>query len=117
MLPEDSFIIFTNGNPLQQRNKVKQIVWPEGFIHATQLICANETKPKPSCLGIQDIVATAQKNRTPALFVGDTDIDHQTALAAQIPFFNIDELALINNSELTSKILDLRNSLLPFRKF
>lgn len=76
-LEDKKIYICTNGNPDQQRNKVSQLDWPEGITIIT--IYANETQPKPSAECLEGINGDC-------VFIGDSEIDEQTAKNANMPF-------------------------------
>ncbi len=70
--------IVTNGNPIQQKNKIKQINW--GNIKIKKVYYANEIAPKPS----KEIFKNIQKdfrltNNHKTLMIGDSEVDKDFA--------------------------------------
>ena len=81
------YIVITNGNPVQQANKIKQINW-EGHLRPTEVIFANEYEPKPSPLTMEVRCKTNDRKRV--LYIGDSDIDRDFALNAGVSFYRLE---------------------------
>ena len=89
-IPEEYKIrIITNGNPSQQKNKFKSI----NFSNASnefELICANETKPKPDKQSFYEL-----KNFSDfisPIYVGDSISDEKFCSNLKIEFFSVSML-------------------------
>ena len=86
-LPEakSSIAILTNGNPEQQRNKIRQsnldLVRPN-----VRVICANEVDPKPSPRALLDFMLESQVSRDLTLLIGDSEVDQECARLAGVKF-------------------------------
>jgi HAD superfamily hydrolase (TIGR01549 family) len=80
--------VLTNGNPEQQRNKVRQIDW-EGMDSDIHFVYANEIEKKPSPAGLIHI--SEMMNVTPAqmLMIGDSQEDRESAENAGVAFADI----------------------------
>lgn len=78
------FFLVTNGNPLQQRNKISALAIADVF---DGIIMANEVEKKPSKQALLPLLLTGQLGRV--VYVGDTDVDHSFALNCKIPFIRI----------------------------
>lgn len=80
------YTIITNGNPKQQANKIRQIVWGS-LPKPSKVIFANEFKPKPSIESFRHLqINFCQKK---ILMIGDSDIDRDFASKAKIDFYRI----------------------------
>ena len=68
------YVIFTNGNVDQQKNKVANIEW-DGLL--TNVIYANEIKPKPDPLSFNNYLLKnkIKINKSKILMIGDSLID------------------------------------------
>ncbi len=78
--------IITNGNPSQQKNKFKSINFsnsPNEF----ELICANETKPKPHKQSFYELKNFS--NFISPVYVGDSISDEEFCANLKIEFFNV----------------------------
>jgi phosphoglycolate phosphatase-like HAD superfamily hydrolase len=79
------YSIITNGNPIQQSNKINQILWGENP-RPNSVVYANEFEPKPSPKSyfmVQGI--TGGK----ALYIGDSEVDKDFANNAGMGFYQI----------------------------
>jgi len=78
--------IITNGNVIQQMNKVQSIDF-KGLIEKFEIIYANNFSPKPSPLSYEKMkeVITFKS----CVYIGDSDVDEEFAKAADIPFLNV----------------------------
>jgi phosphoglycolate phosphatase-like HAD superfamily hydrolase len=83
VIDRKKIFILTNGNPVQQLNKIKQTEW-----HGLEpyLICyfANETVPKPETDSIDLLIKNHNLQRRNVLMIGNSDIDRQCADASGI---------------------------------
>jgi phosphoglycolate phosphatase-like HAD superfamily hydrolase len=83
VIDRKKIFILTNGNPVQQLNKIKQTEW-----HGLEpyLICyfANETAPKPETDSIDLLIKNHNLRRRNVLMIGNSDIDRQCADASGI---------------------------------
>lgn len=68
------YIILTNGNPAQQKNKINNIEWGDLLPH---VIYANEIEPKPSDLSIKKYLYSTNKqfDKKQILMIGDSKVD------------------------------------------
>ncbi len=80
-----SICVLTNGNVVQQKNKVASLKWNK---LETQLrfYFANEIAPKPSPKAVHQILLDTTMNKENAVLIGDSDIDQETASNANIAF-------------------------------
>jgi len=78
--------IITNGNPIQQANKLRQINW-EGLPSPTKVVFANEYKPKPSPDSFFKTRASLCESKI--LYVGDSEVDDNFAKNCGIEFFKL----------------------------
>ena len=81
------YIVITNGNPVQQANKINQINW-EGYLQPADVIFANHYEPKPSPLSLDVLCKT--KDRERILYIGDSDIDRDFAQNAGVSFYRLE---------------------------
>ncbi len=82
--------VITNGNPHQQRNKIKQINW-HGIDTHIQFVLANEVEPKPNPLSFK-LTNIPAKELDTTLFIGDSLTDQQFAENIGIDFIYINQL-------------------------
>lgn len=80
--------VLTNGNPAQQKNKIKNLLW-NGLDEKITFIMANEIEPKPSAAGIEHILKIAGIKKDKTVFVGDSEIDRKCAALGKVKFVNI----------------------------
>jgi HAD superfamily hydrolase (TIGR01549 family) len=82
--------VITNGNPVQQKNKVKHINW-HGIAEAITFIYANEYAPKPDQTSFQQTkIKNHDLNKT--IMIGDSETDLLFAKNVGIDFLNINQL-------------------------
>lgn len=74
--------VLTNGNVVQQKNKVAQLALPGGI----KVYFANQSAPKPSPLAVQRILADFSCPPGAAILIGDDPVDEGAARAAGIAF-------------------------------
>lgn len=86
--------VLTNGNTLQQKNKIKNINW-DGLDKSIQFVLANEFEPKPSPAGVEHILNISGVKKTKTLFIGDSEIDKLCAINSGITFLNVKNLSNI----------------------
>ncbi len=81
--------VVTNGNPIQQRNKVAQIDWDDIEVH--NIYYANEISPKPSCEIYEIIKKDFLLNENDKiLMIGDSQIDEEFAKNIDADFCLVD---------------------------
>ncbi len=80
--------ILTNGNIVQQKNKINQISW-NGLINKIDIKLANEIEPKPSPTAIYEILKERNLEKCEVVFIGDSKIDEECAGRANIQFLNV----------------------------
>lgn len=83
--------ILTNGNPAQQRNKIKSVDW-KGLDMSITFILADEIEPKPSPAGIEYILRQTNTGKEQVIFIGDSETDRECASRGGIRFINIASL-------------------------
>jgi len=68
------YVIFTNGNVVQQKNKVANIQW-DGLL--TDIIYANEISPKPNPISFSKYLLKnkIKINKDEILMIGDSNVD------------------------------------------
>lgn len=88
--------ILTNGNPEQQRNKIKNINW-EGIERSMTFVFANEFEPKPSSAGVEYILNISGIERNKAVMIGDSEIDHNCAENSGLAFIDVKILSNTGN--------------------
>lgn len=86
-----SVFILTNGNIVQQKNKIKHIQW-DGLDKQIGFVFANEIVPKPSPEGIFHILKLTGIEKDKTILIGDSDIDLKCAINGGIAFVNISDL-------------------------
>jgi HAD superfamily hydrolase (TIGR01549 family) len=82
--------IITNGNPIQQKNKVKHINW-HGMVDNIIFIYANEYMPKPDPTSFQQ-TKIQNHDLCKTLMIGDSESDFLFAKNVGIDFLNINQL-------------------------
>ena len=87
---EIKICVLTNGNILQQKNKISQIDW-KGKEKYIQFFYANEIEPKPSPKGVLYILEKFKLNNQDVIFIGDSEVDMESAINADIEFVNVRE--------------------------
>ena len=78
--------IITNGNPLQQKNKIKQLKLLDKFI-TKEIIYANETKPKPDPKSFESLT-TIDKSKE-CIYIGDSVVDKMYAHNLNIEYIDV----------------------------
>jgi putative hydrolase of the HAD superfamily len=83
--------VLTNGNVVQQRNKINSLNWPI-VIPANHIYMADdyERKPSPRCLFV--ILDSHSLTAGDTVFIGDSMEDQQCACAAGTDFYNVHSL-------------------------
>jgi putative hydrolase of the HAD superfamily len=89
--------IITNGNVIQQMNKVQSIDF-KGLIENFEIVYANNFSPKPFPLAYEKMKEMITFNS--CVYIGDSDVDEQFALNAGISFLNV---SLFRTEELDIK--------------
>jgi HAD superfamily hydrolase (TIGR01549 family) len=85
---DKQIFVLTNGNPGQQKNKIRNLLW-KGLDEKITFILANEIEPKPSPAGIEHILKKTGIEKKKVVFIGDSDIDRKCAARAKVKFINI----------------------------
>jgi HAD superfamily hydrolase (TIGR01549 family) len=80
--------ILTNGNPEQQRNKIKNIHW-EGLDRSIGFLFADELEPKPSPAGVEYILKNTEADKNRAVMIGDSEDDRICARNSGISFIEV----------------------------
>jgi FMN phosphatase YigB (HAD superfamily) len=83
--------VLTNGNTIQQRNKIRHIRWESLGSYIT-FIYANDIEPKPSPAGVIHILNISGTEKENAIFFGDKDTDRESARKAGIIYLDINDL-------------------------
>lgn len=88
-ISQSKVIILTNGNPMQQKNKIKQIDWGN-FSKDIEVIYANEYEPKPSSKVFEDYISKSYNVQSEkVLMIGDNIVDEEFAKGIGCSFINI----------------------------
>jgi len=82
--------IVTNGNPLQQLNKIKQIEW-NGLESYLTCYFADEIMTKPEPDAINQLISDHNLRRNELVMIGNSNTDQLCAEAAGIDYFNSKE--------------------------
>lgn len=95
---ESSFALVTNGNPLQQRNKLSQLA-PRSVTESFEIFLAGEVAPKPSTTVFSKVSKFFSVKGNQCLMVGDSITDRDFAYAVGAKFLPVSILELaMNNS-------------------
>jgi HAD superfamily hydrolase (TIGR01549 family) len=90
---QKQIFVLTNGNPDQQRNKIRNIQW-KGIDEKITFIFANEIEPKPSPEGIRHILKLTGIEKDKTILIGDSEVDLECASRGEIRFVSIADLAI-----------------------
>jgi len=90
---QKQIFVLTNGNPDQQRNKIRNILW-NGLDEKITFIFANEIEPKPSPEGIRHILKLTGVEKDKTCLIGDSEVDLECASRGEIRFVNIADLMI-----------------------
>lgn len=91
--------VLTNGNPIQQENKVKNLNISKQFPQI-KVIYANEYEPKPSPFCVKEIINRDTNFSVNTILIGDSKTDELTAFNSNIYFINIQKLPIYGNKQL-----------------
>jgi HAD superfamily hydrolase (TIGR01509 family) len=80
--------IVTNGNPMQQLNKIKQTEW-HGLEQYLTVYFADETSPKPEPDIIDDLLKKHNLQRREVLMIEGSETDRLCAEACGIDYLNV----------------------------
>jgi FMN phosphatase YigB (HAD superfamily) len=80
------YLIITNGNPIQQANKIKQINW-DNHLQPSKVVYANEYKPKP-CPEVFFALSNL-KSFGKVLYIGDSEVDREFAINSGVDYYLI----------------------------
>lgn len=87
--------ILTNGNIIQQKNKVNNIQW--GDLGGNfKFVFADELEPKPSPAGVEYILRTSHSKKEDTILIGDSETDYMCALNSGIDYLNVREILRYN---------------------
>ncbi len=86
-----NIFVLTNGNPQQQRNKIRHIEW-QGLDKYISFIFAEEIARKPSPAGVSHILKTSGIGNGSAIFIGDKETDRICAEDGGVRYLDIREL-------------------------
>jgi HAD superfamily hydrolase (TIGR01549 family) len=84
--------VLTNGNPEQQKNKIRNIRWG-GLDKNIVFIMADEFESKPSPAGIIHILNMTRTEKDKVIMTGDKETDRDSAFNGGIDFIFIFDLA------------------------
>lgn len=84
-----NLFIITNGNPIQQRNKISQIEF--GNLNFKEIIYANEIEPKPGPGAFHYLIRKYQFDPSKILSVGDSNTDEMASRAASLDYLPVSE--------------------------
>jgi FMN phosphatase YigB (HAD superfamily) len=82
--------VITNGNPQQQKNKIKQINW-QGLDSKIRFILANEFIPKPNPSSFKE-TNIKQTELSQTVYIGDSNTDEEFAANIGIAFIHINHV-------------------------
>jgi FMN phosphatase YigB (HAD superfamily) len=91
---EGKCALVTNGNPIQQRNKLTQLL-PEELTERFEVFLANEVAPKPSPKVFSLIREVFEVEASQCLMVGDSDTDLKFANSIGVDFLPVRSLELV----------------------
>ena len=83
--------IVTDGNPIQQLNKIKQTEW-HGLEAYLTCYFTYETKPKPATDSIELLMSDHNLQRRDVLVIGATETDSLCAEACGVDYISVSEL-------------------------
>lgn len=83
------YFVLTNGNKIQQQNKIKQINWEN--IQITEFVFASDFEPKPSAEAFSYISSKYNLDAKTILSIGDSETDKIASEKAGIDFMWIDQ--------------------------
>lgn len=86
--------LFVSGDPAMQLNKIRQMEW-NGLERNLVVYFAEESVPKPSPEGLDNILKKHNLKNNEVVFIGKTELDKECAANAEIEFLNVDKLLLI----------------------
>ncbi len=84
--------IITNGNVIQQKNKVNNIDW-QGKLEEIFIMYANSYVPKPDPSSFLELKRNLKFESS--IYIGDSKIDHEFALNSGIDFLNVKNINTI----------------------
>ncbi len=82
--------LITNGNPLIQLNKIRQLEW-NGLDKYMTIYFANELAPKPETNVLEYVLNKHKLNRKDVLIVGCNIVDKEFASSAGVDFLETEE--------------------------
>ena len=90
---EKQIFLFTDGDPGMQLNKIKQMDW-QGLEKYLTVYFSSETEPKPSPVGLIQLISKHQLRHEEVLMIGTAINDEVSAAHASIKFLNVNKLLL-----------------------
>ena len=84
--------IATNGNKIQQQNKISQIDWANVNFSVLKFYFAVDYEPKPSPKVVYFILKDNSLKNYETLFVGDSSSDEECAKKAKIDFISVNTI-------------------------
>jgi len=87
---DKSIYILTNGNIMQQKNKIENIDW-RGLDIKANVIFANAYIAKPDPIGLNIIVKESLSYKEDTVFIGDSNVDKECAERAAIDFYYVND--------------------------
>ena len=91
LLNNSKVYILTNGNLVQQENKIRCLQLKEQF-EQIEVVHATGSAAKPAPDGLLNILQAENAAAEDMVFVGDSETDEQTATAAKVKFINIRDI-------------------------
>lgn len=86
-----TLVLLTNGNVLQQKNKLQQLE-TDIYQWFEEVVFANEIAPKPAAESVFYILKKTNISASAAILIGDSDVDKLAAQNAGIAFLHADNL-------------------------
>ena len=84
------YFIITNGNVVQQENKIRQIQWKE-LCQPREVVFANNIEPKPSPGSFDYLANRYELGKT--VYIGDAISDREFSKNASIDFICVNEIS------------------------
>lgn len=89
----EQVLVVTNGNPIQQKNKVKNINWHD-LDKKINFIYANEFEKKPSTKSFEFIKKKYSIDEVSTVMIGDSNFDREYAIKSKIDFIHVEKLIM-----------------------
>lgn len=86
-------VIYTNGNPVQQLNKIRQTDWSSINLKMFPPILANLIAPKPDIGGLKHFLSCYHEyNIDDILYIGDSEVDRVCASKMSIDYLDVKDI-------------------------